>query len=79
MLLGSFQGGVPLDAWQKGDDNGDDAQKWVWFSPAGVAREGCAVSVKTVLIQEGGEVFIGRYDLAVCRDRRYIIRHEQML
>ena len=32
-----------------------------------------------MLIQEGGEVFRGRYDLAVCRDRRYIIRHEQML
>ena len=26
-LFRSFQGGVPLDAREEGDDNGDDAQK----------------------------------------------------
>ena len=58
LLFRSFQGGVPLDAREEGNCDGDDAKEWVWFSPARVrvAFEGGEVFVKSVLIQQGGEV-----------------------
>ena len=81
LLFRSFQEGVPLDAWEEGNCDGDDAKEWVWFSPARVrvAFEGGEVFVKPMLIQQGGEVWRWHDDLTVSRDCGHIIGDECLL